>query len=102
VTVNACDVPTSAVADGEIAICPRTLPAATHVLTALGESPGCPSPVTRVSDTPPTFASPTAAMTVVPAVVDLITIGHDPLPFTVVQLLEPTNAPFAPPEFASE
>jgi len=102
VTVNDCDAPTSAVVDGEIAICPRTAPAANHVLSAIGESPGSPSPVTRVSDTPPTFGSATAAMDVVPAVVDLITIGQDPVPFTVVQLLEATNVPVAPPEFEIE
>jgi len=101
VTVNDCDAPTSAVAEGEIEICARTV-AAVHVFVASGPSPACASPVARVSETPPTATVVVAWIDVEPAVGELITTMHDPLALAVVQLLGPTNDADAPPEFVTE
>src|SRR3954468_20039324 len=73
-----------------------------QVLFASAESPTFPSPVARVSGTPPTVTVVVAFTVVVPVVEELITTEHEPRPFATEQLLGPTNAAVAPPEFVSE
>src|SRR5262249_33994543 len=85
-------VPTSFVAvGGLIWMCAsRTC----HVFCASTLSPGRPSPVDRVNDTPRTETVDEARTTVVPVVVEVICTVHDPVAPTVVQvLILPTKLP---------
>src|SRR5262245_44218348 len=72
-----------------------------QVFVASPLSPTLPSPVERVSAVPPTVTVVVARTVVVPVVDDVITTEHEPKPPEVVQLLGPTNAAVAPPEFVS-
>jgi hypothetical protein len=78
----------------------RTVSSA-HNFDASTLSPSFASPVERVNDTPPTLTVVDAFTVVVPTVDDLITTEHEPVAPTVVQLLAPTNAADAPPEFVN-
>src|SRR5262245_45448495 len=71
-------------------------------LRASALSPGFPSPVVRVSGTPPTVTVVVALIIVVPDVGELIVTVHEPVPPDVVQLDGPTNVADAPAVFVSE
>src|SRR5690242_16199919 len=58
--------------------------------------------VVRVNDTPPTDSVVLALTVVVPAVGELITTVHEPVPPAVVQVDGPTNVADAPPALLSE
>jgi hypothetical protein len=58
--------------------------------------------VSRCRSTPPTSTSVVALIVVVPDDNELMTTVQEPVPPEVVQLLEPTNAAVAPPEFVNE
>src|SRR5690348_10497028 len=58
--------------------------------------------VVRVSETPPTLTVVLALTVVVPAVGELITTVHAPVPPMVVQVDGPTKVAVAPPAFDSE
>ena len=75
--------------------------ASAHNFEASALSPNFPSPVDRNNDTPPTTTVVEAFTDVVPVVEELITTVHEPVTPTVVQLLGPTNAAEAPPEFVN-
>src|SRR6185436_16571702 len=85
------------VADGVIEI-----RAVAQPLVASVESPGCLSFVSRWRTRPPTMTSVLALIVVVPAVGELITTVHEPVPPDVVHELGPTNVAVAPPALLSE
>src|SRR5262249_20662941 len=80
--VNVCGVPTSFVAvNGEI-----WMFASTQLLAAFALSPAFPSPVERVSGTPPTEPIVDAFSVATPAVEEVRLTEHEPVPPAVVQL----------------
>ena len=76
--------------------------ASAHSLFAAALSPTLPSPVARVSETPPTETVVVALIVVVPGRGRADLTVHEPVPPVVRQKLLPTKLADAPPEFCSE
>src|SRR5215217_400600 len=82
---------------GDLSIRMCGVPIHCFVALALFACPGAGVPVVRVSSTPPTDSVVVACIVSRPGFGDVITIGHVPAPFEIVQVLPAVNEPTCAP-----